>query len=190
MERTIQDLIQDLYPLPEAVLAEVAAHFRYVEYPKNAFLLKSGRVCQHLWWMTKGACRYYYTTEEGREMNTWFSLDEQLVTVTPSFVKQVPSDESLQVLEEAAFYVIEKSAVDALLKKHHAFALWFIKLVELNYIDQVEDRIGDLQFLDAKQRYLKLLRLYPDITNRISLGHIASYLNITQETLSRVRAAK
>jgi len=190
MERTIQTLIQEIYPLPNEVLADVAAHFRYTEYPKGAFLLKSGRVCQHLWWMTQGACRYFYTTEEGREMNTWFSLDEQIVTITPSFIQQTPSDESLQLLEDAAFYVIEKSAVDALLKKHHAFALWFIKLIELNYIVQVEDRIGDLQFLDAKQRYHKLLSLYPDITNRISLGHIASYLNITQETLSRVRAAK
>jgi CRP-like cAMP-binding protein len=62
--------------------------------------------------------------------------------------------------------------------------------VELYYISQIEDRIADLQFLDAKERYQKLLNLCPDITNRISLGNIASYLNITQETLSRIRAGK
>jgi CRP-like cAMP-binding protein len=62
--------------------------------------------------------------------------------------------------------------------------------VELHYIAQIEDRLTDLQFLDAKQRYQKLLSLYPDITNRISLGNIASYLNITQETLSRIRSGK
>jgi CRP-like cAMP-binding protein len=63
-------------------------------------------------------------------------------------------------------------------------------MVELHYISQIEDRISDLQFLDAKQRYSKLLEQHPDITNRVSLGHIASYLNITQETLSRIRSAK
>jgi CRP-like cAMP-binding protein len=93
-------------------------------------------------------------------------------------------------MEDSEMYSIEYTAVQSLLKKHHSFALWYIKLVELHYVSQIEDRIADLQFLDAKQRYQKLLNLYPDITNRLSLGNIASYLNITQETLSRIRAGK
>jgi hypothetical protein len=63
-------------------------------------------------------------------------------------------------------------------------------LVEQHYVAQIEDRIADLQFLNAKQRYQKLLNLYPEITHRISLGNISSYLYITQETLSRIRAGK
>ncbi|NBO61806.1 MAG: Crp/Fnr family transcriptional regulator, partial [Flavobacteriia bacterium] len=58
------------------------------------------------------------------------------------------------------------------------------------YVHQIEDRISDLQFLSATQRYEKLLAQYPSISQRISLGHIASYLNITQETLSRIRGGK
>ena len=77
-----------------------------------------------------------------------------------------------------------------LLIKHHSFALWYIRLVELHYVTQIEDRVSDLQLLDAKQRYQKLLLQSPDINNRVSLKHIASYLNITQETLSRIRAGK
>jgi CRP-like cAMP-binding protein len=140
--------------------------------------------------MTQGAVRYFYTNDQGEETNTWFSLDTQIITDAPSLVNQTPSQESIQLMEDSELYSIEYAEIQTLLQKHHSFALWYIRLVELHYISQIEDRIADLQFLGAKERYLKLLNLYPDITNRISLGNIASYLNITQETLSRIRAGK
>lgn len=190
MKVTLEYIIQSIYVLPHEVMEDVLGHFQHLEYPKNYFLLKSGKPCKYLWFMTAGAARYFYTDNQGKEMNTWFSLDTQIITDTTSFVKQEPAQESIQLIEDSEMYSIEYSAIQALLQKHHSFALWYIKLVELHYISQIEDRLSDLQFLDAKQRYQKLLSLYPDITNRVSLRNIASYLNITQETLSRIRAGK
>jgi CRP-like cAMP-binding protein len=190
MKPSISDIIQSIHVLPKEVLEEVVAHFQHMEYPKNYYLLKAGKTCNYLWFMTEGAARYFYTNEQGKETNTWFSLDAQVITDTTSFVKQVPSQESIQLLEDSEMFAIDYSALHTLLSKHHSFALWYIKLVEQHYVAQIEDRIADLQFLDAKQRYQKLLSFYPDITNRVSLGNIATYLNITQETLSRIRANK
>jgi CRP-like cAMP-binding protein len=190
MKVTLEDIIQSVFVLPEEVLEDVLGHFQHVEYPQNYFLSKPGKPCKNIWFMTKGAVRYFYTNDQGKEMNTWFSLDEQIVTDAPSLVNQTPTQESIQLIEDSEMYSIEYIALQSLLHKHHSFALWYIKLVELHYVSQIEDRLADLQFLDAKQRYHKLLSLYPDITNRISLGNIASYLNITQETLSRIRAGK
>jgi CRP-like cAMP-binding protein len=190
MKITLEDIIQSIYLLPEQVLKEVLGHFQHLEYPKNYFLLKPGKPCKHLWFMTKGAVRYFYINDQGKEKNTWFSLDTQIIADTSSFVKQEPSEESIQLVEDSEMYSIEHAALQSLLQKHHSFAIWYIKLVELHYVSQIEDRVSDLQFLDAKQRYQKLLNQYPDITNRVSLGNIASYLNITQETLSRIRAGK
>ncbi len=190
MNVSLESIIQDIYLLPQQVLEDVLGHFQHLEYPKNYFLLKPGKICKYLWFMKNGAVRYFYTNDQGKEMNTWFSLDEQIITDAPSLVNQTPSQESIQLIEDSEIYAIEYTAIQALLQKHHSFALWYIKLVELHYVSQIEDRLADLQFLDAKQRYQKLLSLYPDITNRVSLGNIASYLNITQETLSRIRAGK
>lgn len=190
MKVALEDIIQSIYLLPEQVLEDVLGHFQHLEYPKNYFLLKPGKPCKHLWFMTKGAVRYYYTNEQGKEMNTWFSMDRQVIADTSSLVKKEPSEESIQLLEDSEMYAIEYTSLQTLIQKHHAFSLWYIKLVELYYIAQIEDRLTDLQFLDAKQRYQKLLSLYPNITNRISLGNIASFLNITKETLSRIRAGK
>jgi len=190
MKVSLEDVIQTIYLLPEQVLEEVLVNFQHLEYPKNYFLLKSGKPCKHLWFMTKGAARHFYTNEQGKEMNTWFSLDTQIIVDTTSFVKQEPAFESIQLIEDSEMYSIEYVALQVLLQKHHSFALWFIKLLELHYIAQVEDRIADLQFLDAKKRYQKFISLNSGITNRVSLGNIASFLNITQETLSRIRAGK
>jgi CRP-like cAMP-binding protein len=190
MKKTLEDIIQSTYLLPEQVLEEVLGHFQHSEYPKNYFLLKAGKPCKHIWFMTQGAVRYFYTNDQGKETNTWFSLDTQIITDAQSLVNQTPSQESIQLMEDSELYSIEYANIQTLLQNHHSFALWYIRLVELHYISQIEDRIADLQFLDAKERYQKLLNLCPDITNRISLGNIASYLNITQETLSRIRAGK
>lgn len=190
MKPTLENKIQQIYSLPQDILEDVAEHFQHLEYPKSYLLLKQGKPCKHLWFLEKGAVRYFYTSEEGKESNVWFALDNDIVTDAPSFVNQTPSLESIQLLEDSELYAIDYNNLQNLLQKHHSFALWYIKLVEKYYVLQIEDRISDLQFLSAKQRYEKLLTQFSDITNRVSLGNIASYLNITQETLSRIRAGK
>lgn len=190
MKPKIEEIIQSIFLLPTHVLEEVLASFQHLELPKNYFLLKPGKTCRYLWFMTRGAARSFYTNDLDKEINTWISLDSQIITETTSFVRQEPAVESIQLIEDSEVYAIEYNSLQMLLQKHHAFSLWYIKLVELHYVSQIEDRVSELQFLDAKQRYQKLLKLYPDITNRVSLGNIASYLNITQETLSRIRSGK
>jgi len=186
----ITTFINSINPLPNDILEDVISHFQHLEYPKNYFLLKQGRPCKYLWFLVKGSVRYFYLDDDGKENNVWFSLDADVVTDAPSFTSQKPSNENIQLLEDSELYAIEYNHLKALLNKHHAFALWHITLIDKYYISQIEDRIGDLQFLTAKQRYEKLLAQFPSISNRVSLGHIASYLNITQETLSRIRSGK
>ena len=157
MDTKITPFIQSIYPLPNDILEEISLHFQHLEYPKNYFLLKPGKTCKHLWFMTKGAVRYFYTNDQGKEMNTWFSLDEQIITDTTSLVNQTASQESIQLIEDSEMYSLEYTVLQALLQKHHSFALWYIKLVELHYVSQIEDRLSDLQFLDAKQRYQKFM---------------------------------
>ncbi len=190
MDTKIATFIQSIYPLPNDILEDVTSHFQHLEYPKNYFLLKQGRSCKHLWFLIKGAIRYFYIDEEGKESNVWFSLDTDIVTDTPSFASQNFATINIQLLEDSELYAIEYNDLKNLLQKYHSFALWHITLIENYYIAQIEDRISDLQFLTAKQRYEKLLAQFPSISNRVSLGHIASYLNITQETLSRIRSGK
>ncbi len=190
METNLTSYIKSINPLPDDILEDVISHFQHLEFPKNYFLLKQGNTCKYLWFLVKGAVRYFYTNEDGKESNVWFSIDKDIVCDAPSFASQNPSNENIQLLEDSELYAIEYNDLKNLLQKHHAFALWHISLIEKYYITQIEDRISDLQFLTSKQRYEKLLAQFPTISNRVSLGHISSYLNITQETLSRIRSGK
>lgn len=190
MEQKIATFIDSIYPLPKEVLEEFLEKLQNIEYPKNFHLLRQDKICNHLWFLTKGSVRYYYSDMEGKEINVWFSIDSDIVTDTPSFIHSKPAETYIQLVEDSEFYAIDRNNINILLNKHHSFALWYIKMFEKYYVNQIEDRITDLQFLTAKQRYEKLLIQYPSISQRISLGNIASYLNITQETLSRIRSNK
>jgi CRP-like cAMP-binding protein len=190
MSDTLASFIQSIHPLPAALLQQVKGSFRQLRYPKYHLLLRPGRICTALYFTERGAARYFYTDETGKETNVWFSFEGELIADALSFTRQLPSEEGIQLLEDGELYAIDYTDIQRLLREQHAFALWYIRMLEQHYIPQIEDRVTDLQFLNARQRYEKLLHRFPDITNRISLGHIASFLNITQETLSRIRAAR
>lgn len=186
----LKSFLCSIHPIQDNLIEELSAHFSCQKLPKNYSLLKQGQKCENLWFLVNGAARYYYLDEKGKERNVWFSIDSDVIADTPSFLFQTPSSCEIQLIEDSEIIAISKSSIDFLLKKHHAFALWYLRVFENFYVHQIEDRISDLQFLSATQRYEKLLAQYPSISQRISLGHIASYLNITQETLSRIRGGK
>lgn len=190
MKIDFTEFLRSIFPIQEELIQELYKHFLWQEYSKNYILLRQEQKCEYLWFLVKGAARYFYIDENGRERNIWFSIDNDVIADTPSFLFQTPSSCAIQLVEDSEFLVLSKSSIDLLLNKNHEFALWYIKVFENYYVHQIEDRISDLQFLTASQRYEKLLTQHPSISQRISLGHIASYLNITQETLSRIRAGK
>jgi CRP/FNR family transcriptional regulator, anaerobic regulatory protein len=187
---SLSNIVLQITDLSEMVTLELHSHFSKIEVPKNYILLKQGKVCNYIWFIEKGGVRYAHLDKEGKEMNVWFSFENDVVCNSPSFTSQTPSLETILTTESCIVHSISYEALKELINKHHEVALWYIALFEKHYIPHIESRVNDLQFLSAKERYKKLLVYFPNIINRISLGHIASYLNITQETLSRIRANK
>lgn len=184
---TLQQFVRDL---PTASAANLLACFEQEEGSKGQFLHRQGKVCSHLWFLEQGVARYFHTDESGKETNDWFAFEGEVMTLSSSVFKGTPAEESIQLLEDARYYRLAHADLQKRLATDHALCLWYIGLLEQHYMLQMEDRLTDLQFLSARERYEKLLRRVPGILNRISLGHIASYLNITQESLSRIRAGK
>lgn len=186
----IQKFIQSFHLLPEEVLNELLTKLTLLELPTNTFLLKEGKTCEDIWFIEKGLVRHFYIDDKGRERNTWFSAENSITTEITSLLNKLPSNESIQLLENAIIYKLKYSDITELLNKHHQFCIWYIKIIEHFHFKQTDRRINELQFLDATERYNELLLHNPTFIQRISLGNIASYLNITQETLSRIRAKR
>jgi CRP-like cAMP-binding protein len=109
-----------------------------------------------------------------------------LATSLYSFETQTPNFENIEILEDSTLYAISYESLQYLYHHYPEFNLLGRRLVEKYYVELME-RTLSFQFQSARERYLQLLTNRPQILQRASLGHIASYLGISQETLSRIR---
>jgi CRP-like cAMP-binding protein len=129
--------------------------------------------------------RGFYTLS-GKEITHWFAFENDFVTSFHSFITQEPTIENVQALEGSILWSISKERLNRLMTKHHEIESLVRKVYEKYYI-RLEERYVNAQFKTATERYQQLLFENPHIIERVSLGHIASYLGISQETLSRIR---
>lgn len=178
--------IHSLYRLSNEAQSALVDCFESITHGKNEFLLTEGRICRHLYFMEEGALRGFYTLE-GKEITHWFAFENDFVTSFHSFITQQPSVENLQLLEESTLWCISKDKFTRLLNEHQDIER-LLRIAYENYYIRLEERFVNSQFKSAAQRYESLLEESPHIIERVSLGQIASYLGISQETLSRIRS--
>jgi cAMP-binding proteins - catabolite gene activator and regulatory subunit of cAMP-dependent protein kinases len=156
------------------------------EASKGDLLLEQGKICRYLYFLEKGFARGFYY-HDGKDITSWFAFENDIVTSMYSFIRQRPGIENIEILETSQLYCISYVHLQRLYKEYPEFNL-IGRLITEKYYIQLESRLFSLQYLPAKERYKKLLEEKPQLLQRASLGHIASYLGISQETLSRIRA--
>ncbi len=154
-------------------------------YRKGQLLHRAGQRCHTLFLVKTGALRSFYLVEE-RDVTAHFALEYGLVGAVDSIMKGTSSRYSIEALEDSTVYELNYAELEGHLNRHPGQERLARQVTQLLYLDLVE-RLEGMTFLSARARYEHLLERYPGITQRVSLGHIASYLGITQETLSRVR---
>lgn len=156
------------------------------EHSKGTILLKEGSMCKKVYFVEKGTLRFYYINDEGLDITHWFLLENQFITEVTSFLEKTGSEYYLEVLEDCTLYSFTYetySKINSIFPEaHQLFSSVLIKLLL-----EFGEKIKDLQFRNAKTRYDNLLAKHPDILQRVALKHIASYLGITQQSLSRIR---
>ena len=128
---------------------------------------------------------FYY--DDGKDYSQWFASEEGIITEIDSFFKQEGSIFYLETIEDSTLSYFTLQGYYELLMNFPEFKD-FVLAFTLKSLVEVGDRLKDLQFRNAKQRYQFLLEQHPTILQRVPLGHIASYLGITQQSLSRIRS--
>jgi CRP-like cAMP-binding protein len=152
---------------------------------KGDFFVKKGQVTSSLFVIEKGLVRSYFE-KNGSEVNSWFGFENIILgSIFPLFYN-TPSKENIQFLEPSIIHYISSRTLEELYKKYNDFNTIGRKMAE-EYCVILDERISSLQTETAEERYNSLLKTEPSAIQRISLGHIASYLGIKQETLSRIR---
>ena len=167
-------------------LQDIVSHFEEEIIPKNTLLIREGQVCKKLYYVKKGMGRSYYLKADGKEVTQWFFGVGKFMTSVDSFFQQSPSLYYLETLEDSIIYSISNTQMDLLLSKYHKMEQ-IARLASIEMLTKVVNKLNAIQFQTARERYEYMLAEFPDISYRVPLGHIASYLGMTQETLSRLR---
>ena len=153
---------------------------------KNGFLVEAGKVCKHLYFLERGAvCGFYYLN--GKRVTHWFAFENDFFTSFHSFITQQPAVENIQALEGSVMWAITKNDLTILLENFPEIER-VLRLAYEKYYIRLEERFVNAQFKTAAERYEQLLQQTPHIAERVPLGYIASYLGVSQETLSRIRS--
>jgi CRP-like cAMP-binding protein len=151
---------------------------------KGDYLVQEGQRHPYAYFMVEGAVRSFYL-KDGTEVNTWFAFEDEIVGSFQNYLGQ-PSRETLQATENSRLIAINLSGLKTWADRD-VHASGFIRRVVEEYTIFLEEKLLALQ-MNATERYRYLLEKEPQLLQRVPLTYIASYLGISRETLSRIRA--
>jgi CRP-like cAMP-binding protein len=181
-------VIHELYPdIPETSLHLFFDKLQEKTLQKGELLICEGQICQHITYIKSGLVRSSYKREE-KDITISFSGDGEFITAMSSFISQTPTYENIEALSETRILQISYSALMALLDQDKNMEHLYRLILERYYIS-LEELLIFSKFKSAKERYLELLTKKPLIIQYAAVGHIASYLDMSIETLSRIRSS-
>jgi CRP-like cAMP-binding protein len=183
--KTFIDHFSTNLELTENTKAEICVHLSILNLDKKHILIKENQRHDFAYFVIKGAVRSYYL-KDGVEVNTWFALENDMVGSLHNF-KDNPSRETIELIENSTLISINLKQVKPLMFSNIQIANFINAIIE-DYALFLEDKIYFSQMMSSTDKYLILLEKEPQLFQRIPLTYIASFLGISRETLSRLRA--
>jgi len=155
-------------------------------FKKGEFILTEGKVCRQLFFINEGLAKIFRIKDD-KEFIMRFFHENLLFTAFDSYLTQSPTHFNIVALEATTITLIDQETMDELCKKHHCMETYFRNLVSKATLIMMK-RISTMLEENASERYNQFVKDNNSILQRISLGDLAKYLGITQQSLSRIRA--
>ncbi len=185
-KQTLSSFIQHVFPVPTAVTDEIVREFREKEIRRNDFFLSRGRISDEYLFLENGFLRAFTFDMDGNDVTTNFYGANQLVFEVASFFQRTPSRENIQALTDCYGWAISYQQLNDLFHSIPQFRE-FGRAVLVKGYAALKQRMLSMINDTAEIRYEKLLQSNPEIFRHAALKHIASYLGITDSSLSRIR---
>lgn len=182
------DYSKRIHPISDEARQAILSISTLVSIPKNKDLQPMGHTCKTIYFITKGIARIYYFKDD-IDITESFAFENNIVVRVESLFTGKPSRKAIQILEDAEIIAINANELFKLYDRFPEIERLFRKIFETAYVETV-NRIESIQFYTAEERYQALMQQAPNVLQRVPLKHIASYLGITQQSLSRIRASK
>lgn len=187
MQNLLQKIAEKAF-LSSELQKQIFTKFQRIETKKGDTILNESNKANYLYFVEKGILHNYYFHNE-KQISSWFYYEDQFITSWFSFYSQKPSFETIECLEDCILHQISYTNYQKLIADFPAFGN-FARLLAEEILINIDLFSKSWSFLSAKEKYELLQEYFPKIELRIKLGLIASFLGISQETLSRIRAKK
>jgi len=187
LKQALADYIGNIVLLNDEQLDLALSFFKPSSHVKLELLVSEGMVGQYMNFVVKGCLRIYFIREDGQEATRHFAFENQFATGLASFITEMPSMENLQVMEDSELLRISRRDFYYLLNVIPAWEKFYRYYLENAYINNLQIFQREIT-KDAELRYKELLDRNPEVVRRLSNKVVASYLNMSPETLSRMKS--
>jgi CRP-like cAMP-binding protein len=185
MINSLLESIQHIITLSTTEQEVVISLFKEKIYKKGDFFLEEGKVCKHVGFVTKGLLRYFIN-DDGEDKTYDFAQENGFVSNYESFIPQLPSTKNIQALEECVISQISYEDLQLFYKSISQAERFGRIVIEQVFIQTLQDLSSF--YTDAPElRYEKFLKRHPGLLQRISQYHVASYVGVKPQSLSRIR---
>jgi len=177
---------KQVYKFSDKDCARLIPLYEPLEVKKNKHLFQSGQISKYVYFIEKGCMRQYYINSNGEERTIYFKVEGGWCSELVSFLDNTPTELNLQALEDCKLQIINQKNWIYAITQVPAMAMAFIRAQQdTNYM--LKKRLAEATVETPEEKYLRFIKEEPLLLQRIPLYHIASYLAMTPETLSRIR---
>jgi len=181
----IKQAIDRFQPLEETEWEEFSEKLELKKLKKGDFLIREGQVENHIYFINKGATRNFFI-KDGKDYTVDFQFTDEFVTAYYSLITRAPSSVFIELLEDSQLVAISVNFLNEFYTRYHNGEKIGRLIAEYQYVKRLRKEM-DLLSLTAEERYAGLMQRNPTLIQNISIKHLASYLGIQPESLSRIR---
>lgn len=187
MYKQIEDYIRKEILVSDSEVNTILSFFKPLTPSRNEVLVTQGQTSQRMFFVGTGCLRIFFINEEGADSTRYLAFENNFATALVSFITEEPSFEFIQALEETELLYITRKDFYHLTEIIPTWEKFYRHYLEMAYVTNTK-RLMSFITMDARERYKLLLSQNPNFVQRLPNKMVASYLNISQETLSRLKS--
>lgn len=178
-----------VYPLSKVLKEYLSQRVKVQQFKKDCILLCPGEIANHIYFISKGLLRAYYTDDEGKEHTFWLMKELDMMASAFSFFTRLPGDLTIEVIEDCELVSIDYDTLEKVYKKFIEFNV-VGRVLTQKYYALSDERAMILRMSKMKDRYWYMVDNHPELMQLVMDRYIASYLGMRSETFSRMKKKK